>query len=94
MTHPKKRKMEIPSLARQAQQYTAEAIAELANIVHHTTSDAARLAAITTLLERGFGKPPKSLAIATADPVEVDTLSTEEALALFRESRASLDRTK
>jgi len=87
--------MEIPSLAGQAQQYTAEAIAGLVAVVHHTNSHAARLAAITTLLDRGFGKPAKSLAIATAEPIsKIPALSDEEAAAAFRLFRASLERTE
>jgi hypothetical protein len=83
--------MEIPSLAGQAQQHTAEAIAELVNIVHNTNSHAARLAAITTLLDRGFGKPPRSLEIATADPIrKAPSLSDEEAKACFRKFRLGL----
>ncbi|MET3839707.1 hypothetical protein [Bradyrhizobium sp. OAE829] len=95
MKRPKKRKMEVPSLAGQAQRYTAEAIVELVDIIHRTDSHAARLAAITTLLDRGFGKPPKSLAIATADPIRrVDSLSEEDSVAYFRRFRAGLERTK
>jgi len=95
MKRSKKRAMEIPSLAGQAQQYTAEAIAELARIVHNTNSHTARLAAITTLLDRGFGKPPKSLAIATADPIiKASALSDEEAVAYFRKFRSSLEKNK
>jgi hypothetical protein len=56
-----------PSLAGQAQQHTAAAIAELVWVVENTKNNAARLAAITTLLDRGFGKPPRSLKIATSD---------------------------
>ena len=95
MKRSKKRAMEIPSLAGQAQQYTAEAIAELARIVHNTNSHTARLAAITTLLDRGFGKPPQSLAIATADPIITESdISVEEARAMFLEARASLEKSK
>lgn len=95
MKRPKKRKMEIPSLVGQAQQHTAEAIAELANIVHNTKSHAARLAAITTLLDRGFGKPPRSLAIATADPIsKVRELNVEEATAYYGKFRAGLEGNK
>jgi hypothetical protein len=46
--HTKDLKMHPPSLAAQAQQYSAEAIVELVRIVENTSSHAARLAAITT----------------------------------------------
>jgi hypothetical protein len=69
-------KMDPPSLAAQAQQHSAEGLAELVKIVKNTRSHVARLAAITTLLDRGFGKPPRSLEIATRDPVPI--LSKEE----------------
>ena len=67
MKRTKDLKMHPPSLAAQAQQHAAAAIAELVKIVENTSSHAARLAAITTLLDRGFGKPPKSLDIAIKD---------------------------
>jgi hypothetical protein len=81
----KKRNIEIPSLAGQAQRHTAEAITVLVSIVQNTRSHAARLAAITTLLDRGFGKPPQSLAIATADPIAKEPkISAEEAAEIYR----------
>ena len=67
MKRTKDLKMHPPSLAAQAQQHAAAAIAELVKIVENTSSHAARLAAITTLLDRGFGKPPRSLEIAIKD---------------------------
>jgi hypothetical protein len=73
-------KMNPPSLAGQAQQHTVEAIAELVNIVQNTNSHAARLAAITTLLDRGFGKPPKPLDIAIKDRVKPGPPPSEEEL--------------
>jgi hypothetical protein len=59
-----------PSLPAQARQHTPAAVAELVKIVENTSSHAARLAAITTLLDRGFGKPPKPLEIAIKDRVK------------------------
>ena len=69
MKRTKDLKIHPPSLAAQAQQHAAAAIAELVKIVENTSSHAARLAAITTLLDRGFGKAPKSLDIAIKDRV-------------------------
>ena len=46
------------------------AIDELARIIEHTKSDAARLAAISILFDRGLGKPPKPLDIAIKDRVK------------------------
>ena len=95
MKRPKEHNMEIPSLAGQAQKYTAEAIATLVSIVHKTKSHAARLGAITTLLDRGFGKPPRSLSVATTDPIEKkESLSEEEAIAYYAEFRARFESTK
>lgn len=39
-----------------AQQYTGEAVDTLASIMHKSESDAARVAAVRELLERGHGK--------------------------------------
>ena len=58
------------SLSVQAQQYGPEAIATLVEIAQNSRNPAAKLAAIKTLLERGFGKPPQSLLIATEEPAE------------------------
>ena len=45
-------------------------------------SDAARVAAAKALLDRGFGKPPRSLGLATADAPPLleprDNMSIEE----------------
>ena len=78
MKRTRDRKMHPPSLAAQAQQHAAAAIAELVKIVENTSSHAARLAAITTLLDRGFGRPPKPLDIAIKDRVKPTPPSKEE----------------
>ena len=52
----------------QARQHAAEAMAELVAIVQNSSNDAARLAAIRVILDRGFGKPPQSVQIAIEDP--------------------------
>jgi hypothetical protein len=86
------RKMHPPSLAAQAQQHAAAAIAELVKIVENTSSHAARLAAITTLLDRGFGKPPKSLDIAIKDrkPAPPSKEELERWVAAFERSMRTL----
>src|SRR5437762_4607707 len=74
-----------PSLPAQARQHAAVVVEELVRIIQTTKSDpAARLAAISTLLDRGFGKPSRSLDIATQQTVEPEPfLSDEEAAAHF-----------
>ncbi len=52
-----------PSLPAQARQHPPAAVAELVRIIENTKSDAARLAAICILFDRGLGKPPKPLDI-------------------------------
>ena len=59
-----------PSLPAQARQHTPAAVAELVRIIENTRSDAARLAAICILFDRGLGKPPKPLEIAIKDRVK------------------------
>ena len=59
-----------PSLPAQARQHAPAAIAELVRIIENTRSDAARLAAICILFDRGLGKPPKPLDIAIKDRVK------------------------
>ena len=51
-------KNESTSLLEQAQQYGPEAIATLVGIAQNSSNPSAKLAAIKTLLGRGFGKPP------------------------------------
>jgi len=59
-----------PSLPAQARQHAPAAIGELVRIIENTKSDAARLAAINILFDRGLGKPPKPLDIAIKDRVK------------------------
>jgi hypothetical protein len=63
-------KSDEPSLPAQARQHAPAAIAELVRIIENTRSDAARLAAISILFDRGLGKPPKPLDIAIKDRVK------------------------
>ena len=45
--------------------------------------------------DRGFGKPPRSLSVATTDPIEKkESLSEEEAIAYYAEFRARFESTK
>jgi hypothetical protein len=69
----------ISSLPAQARQHAPAAVAELVRIIENTKSDAARLAAISILFDRGLGKPPKPLDIAIKDRVKpAPPLSKEE----------------
>jgi hypothetical protein len=76
------------SLPEQARQHAPAAIAELVRIVEYTKSDAARLAGIRVLLDRGFGKPPLPLDIAIRDRVKpAPPLSEEDARECYRRLR-------
>jgi hypothetical protein len=73
----------ILSLSMQARQHGAAAIEQLVDIVQNTNSHAARLAAINTLLDRGFGRSPQSLDIATRQTVEPEPMLSEEEAAAY-----------
>ena len=45
-----------------AQQYTAEALERLADLMRHAESEAARVAAIRELLDRAHGRPTQPIA--------------------------------
>ena len=80
-----------PSLPAQARQHAAVVVEELVRIIQTTKSDSARLAAISTLLDRGFGKPSPSLDIATKQTVEPEPfVSDEEAAAQYAAIRKQL----
>ncbi len=81
------------SLPAQARQHAPAAIAELVRIIENTRSDAARLAALCILFDRGLGKPPKPLGIAIKDRVRVQpTLPPREVLEQMAElSKQGLD---
>lgn len=68
------------SLPAQARQHAPAAIDELARIIEHTKSDAARLTAISILFDRGLGKPPKPLDIAIKDRIKPAPPPSEEEL--------------
>ena len=70
----------VVKLPAQARQHAPAAVAELARIIEHTKSDAARLAAISILFDRGLGKPPKPLDIAIKDRVKPAPPPSEEEL--------------
>jgi phage gp46-like protein len=46
-----------------AQQYTSEAVEALAAIMRDSDSDAAKVAAIREILDRGHGKPKQSMEV-------------------------------
>jgi hypothetical protein len=76
------------SLPAQARQHAPAGVAELARIIENTRDDAARLAAINILFDRGLGKPPKPLDIAIKDRVKPPpSLSAEEAAEYYRRFR-------
>jgi hypothetical protein len=79
------------SLATLAQPYALAALVELVRIMTRSRSDAARVAAAKALLDRGFGKPPHSLGLATADVPPLleprDNMSIEELADEFRRLR-------
>lgn len=80
-----------PSLPAQARQHAPAAVAELVRIIENTRSDAARLAAISILFDRGLGKPPKPLDIAIKDRVKpAPPLSAPEAEEYFNRFRMKL----
>jgi hypothetical protein len=85
---------DMPSLPAQARQHAPAAIDELVRIIATTRSDAARLAAIGILFDRGLGKPPMPLDIAIKDRVKPAPPLSEDALeraaAAFRRFRTSL----
>ena len=59
-----------------ARAYTAEALAKLAAIMRHGTSDAAQIMAAKELLDRGYGRPSQAsepeAALIEARPVKFD----------------------
>lgn len=61
-----------------AQQYTDEALKALAAIMRDSESDAAKVAAIKELLDRGHGKPKQSLDVAASVTVHEDALEQLE----------------
>lgn len=63
---PNKATADIKALA---QVYTTEAVEELAVIMRGSDSDAARVAAIKELLDRGHGKVPQALTGEGGGPV-------------------------
>jgi hypothetical protein len=80
------------SLATRARPYADAALAELVRIMTRSRSDAARVAASKALLDRGFGKPPRSQNLATTDVVPPRrpraNMSPEEVRAEFLRLRA------
>src|SRR5689334_4191692 len=54
-----------------AQQYTAEALERLADLMRHAESEAARVAAIKELLDRAHGRPTQPLSGEDGGPIAV-----------------------
>lgn len=55
---PNKATRELREIARQ---YTAEAVKELARLITHAESEAARVAAIKEMFDRAYGKSPQAM---------------------------------
>lgn len=54
-----------------ARQYTEQAIETLAKVMRSSKSDSAKVAAVNTILERGWGKAPQPVTGEEGGPVEV-----------------------
>lgn len=52
-----------------AREYTAEALAALVQIMNESESDAARVSAINSILDRGYGKPSQVIAGDAENPL-------------------------
>jgi len=63
-----------------AKEYTPEALATLVQVMRTSESDAARVTAANSVLDRGYGKPPQALE-HTGDI----TLSIANSIALIRQ---------
>jgi hypothetical protein len=77
------------SLELQAQKHVSVAIAGLVHIMRTTESDSLRVSAINMLLDRGYGKPPRSLDVAIWDAIPFpeirEDMTLEEKQAAYRE---------
>jgi hypothetical protein len=72
----------IASLRAAAREYTAMALATLAEIAKKGKSEAARVAAAGALLDRGFGRPTQSIEVEVLLNKRLDEMSPEELAAL------------
>ena len=72
-----------------ARAYTAEALAKLAAIMRHGTSEAAQLLAAKELLDRGYGRPAQAHSEPEATLIEARPVSIDVAR-LSPTSRAAL----
>ena len=79
---PNKATREIKAIA---QPYGPEAIATLAEIMRHSESEPARVAAANALLDRGYGKPSQTVAVDQTLTMIDERAETE---ALIRELSA------
>ena len=69
------RRIEIKALARE---HTTEAIAELARLATKADSEAARVAAIKELLDRGYGRSTQAMQVELGSLGEFSRMSDEE----------------
>ena len=72
-----------------ARAYTAEALAKLAAIMRHGTSEAVQILAAKELLDRGYGRPAQALSEPEATLIEARPMSLDVAR-LSPTSRAAL----
>ena len=72
-----------------ARAYTAEALAKLAAIMRHGTSEAAQILAAKELLDRGYGRPAQATSEPEAALIEARPMSLDVAR-LSPTSRAAL----
>lgn len=75
---PNKATLEIKELARQ---HTAAAVKELARLATKAKSEAARVAAIRELLDRGYGKPTQPIGGDPDNPLVMIDASPRDKLA-------------
>jgi hypothetical protein len=68
------------SLKLQAQKHVSVAIAGLVHIMRTSPSDSLRVSAINMLLDRGYGKPPRSLDVATWDAIPIPEITEDMTL--------------
>lgn len=75
------------SLSELAREHTAEAVETLAALMRNTgTPAAARIAAASTILERGWGRPTQAVAIAAAvEPAYMDPDEARATIVRFLE---------
>ena len=86
--NPGGRPKEIKEIKALAQKHGAAAIEALASVLKNGKTDAARVAAATALLERGFGKPMQPIEVG--QPGEFEGLSADDLRAFVLRESAEL----